>query len=100
MRIDLQRKTKIRGHAVGDVLPAITAIIAAIKAPVILQKESLRIRGMADDLVHALAPLRILLIGWHELRPHTLVAGLPILAAVVGAIDTAGRDGNEHPLIV
>ncbi len=44
---------------------------------------------MTHNLVHALAPFRILLIRRQELRANTLIARLPILAAVVGPIDAA-----------
>ena len=51
---------------------------------------------MADDFVHALSPLRILLIRGHEARADSLVARLPILAAVVRSIDPSRRDRHEH----
>src|SRR5689334_14315072 len=53
---------------------------------------------MARHLVHALPELRVL-VG-QELGADALVARRPGPAAVVGAIDAAGRDGDEHPAAV
>src|ERR1700738_4813443 len=100
MRIDLQSKAKIRRDAVSDIFPGIGAIVAAIKAPVILEVYPLRVRRMADDLVNALAPLGILLVGRQKLGAHAFIARLPVFAAVIRAIDAAGRDGDEQAFVI
>jgi hypothetical protein len=51
---------------------------------------------MENDLVNALAKLRILLIGRHELGAHAVIPHLPGISAVVCAIDPAGRYCNVH----
>ena len=42
----------------GDVLPGVRAVIGAIQPPVVLQEQSVRPIGMANDLVDALAEFR------------------------------------------
>src|SRR2546421_9858427 len=88
VRIDLHRETKIGWQTLADVLPRITGVVAAINAPVMLQEHAIGIRRMAHNLVHALSPFGVLLIGRHELRADTLVARLPILASIFGSINT------------
>src|SRR5258708_36365560 len=51
---------------------------------------------MPHNLVHALAPFGILLIGWQKRGADTFVAWLPVLAAVVGAINAAGRNRDKQ----
>src|SRR5881397_2811047 len=53
---------------------------------------------MGHHLVHALAVFGVL-VG-QELRAHALIAGLPAAAAVVGAIDAAGRDRDRQALAI
>ena len=65
-----------------------------------LEKHAVRIRTMADDFVHALAPLGILLIGRQEARTNSLVVRRPAFAAVISAIHTAGRDRDVHSFSV
>src|SRR6266700_5703556 len=55
---------------------------------------------MTHHLMHALAPFGKLIFGRHEFGTNTFVARLPVPAAVVRAINAAGRDRYEHPLIV
>src|SRR5258708_416930 len=51
---------------------------------------------MTHDLVHTLAPFGILLIGRHKRGADTLVAWLPVLAAVVGAINAARGNRDKQ----
>src|SRR5215467_7862365 len=55
---------------------------------------------MADYLVHALSPFRILLVGRHEFRADAFVPRLPVGSAVVCAIDAARRDGDPDAIFV
>ena len=64
----------------------------------ILQKEAAFTRGVVGNLVDALAELGILVR--QELRAHTDVARPPCRAAVVGAVATAGRHRDDHPVLV
>src|ERR1043165_4416780 len=98
MRIDLQRETKIRRQTFADIVPGIAGVVASINAPVMLQEHARWRRRMAHDFVHALAPLGMLLVGWHERRADALVARLPILTAIVGAVDAARGNGDKHSL--
>src|SRR5438876_303605 len=85
-------------QAFGDHRPRIYGIIAAINAPVMLQKHSIRIRRMVDDFVDTLSPFRILLIRWEKFRANTFISRLPILAGIVRSIDAAGRNRDEHAI--
>lgn len=55
-------------------------------------------RQMVNDLVNALPELRIL-VG-EELYADADIARLPRSSAVVGAIHTRSRDGDQHPVRV
>src|SRR5687768_18299160 len=51
------RETEVGGHAVGDVGPAFAAIVAAVEAPVVLQKHPVGPALRLRHLMHALAEL-------------------------------------------
>src|SRR5471030_2499000 len=91
-------KTEIRRHAIGNVLPCVSAIITAIQPPVILEIETLRIGGITADLVNALTKLRILFR--KKIGAHTPVARLPGSTAIVRAITTCRGDGDDHALLI
>src|ERR1043166_4555882 len=65
-----------------------------------LQKHALRIGRMIDNLVYALAPFGILLVGRQESRTDPLVARLPILSAIVGPVNATGRDCYPHSILI
>jgi len=90
VRIYFQRKPKIGRHAISDVVPRITAVIAAIESPVILQEYPLRVRRVAHDLVHTLSPFRKSLLRRQELRAHALVPRLPVFSTIIRTIDAPG----------
>src|SRR4029079_17398033 len=92
VRIDLHGEAEIGRQALADVIPRIAGVVAAIYAPVMLQKHPRRVRRMRHHLVHALSPFRILLVGRHEARADTFVTWLPGFAAVVRAVNTTSRD--------
>jgi hypothetical protein len=50
---------------------------------------------MKRNLVNTLSPFRILLIRRKKLRAHALVSRLPILTAIVCAINAARGNGYE-----
>jgi len=85
-------KTEVGGHAEGNILPGIAAIVGAIESPVILQEEALGPGGMENDFVHALTELGIFF--GHEDDADAAVAGLPRFGAVFAAIEAAGGDGD------
>src|SRR5688572_3612743 len=58
----------------------------------ILQEHPFGISRMAHNLMHALSPLWISLILRQKLRAHSVIAGLPVFASIIGAINAAGRD--------
>src|SRR6185503_11195594 len=87
VRIHLHGKAEIRRQTLANVVPRSTGIVAAINAPVMLEEHSLGIRWMVDYFVHALAPLRILLVWRQKSRTNSFVARLPVPAAIFGAID-------------
>src|SRR5438128_9014963 len=66
----------------------------------VLQEEAFRNRRMKSELVHALAKLGILLTGRQKLRAHAHVAHVPVLPAIVCAINAGGRNSNVHALRV
>jgi hypothetical protein len=72
----------------------VAAVVAAIEAPVVLQEERARALRVERDLVHALPELGML-VG-QEVGTHAVVARAPRPPAVVGAIDAARRDGDDH----
>src|SRR5260370_30238053 len=91
-------EAKVRRHALGNVLPGVAVIVTAIKAPVILEVEPLRLTRGSRDLVYALAELRALLR--HELHPNPHVARLPGFTAVVRAVAAASGHGDDHAVAV
>src|SRR2546423_7809222 len=100
MRIHFHCKAEIRRQSFADVSPGIAGVIAAIDAPVMLQKHSIRIRRVIDYFVNALSKFRILLVRRHEPRTNSLVARLPVLPAVLSPIHAASRDGYPHSILI
>ncbi|MBZ5724196.1 MAG: serine/threonine protein kinase [Acidobacteriia bacterium] len=71
--------------------------VGAVQAPMVLQEEAFRARGVHHHLVNALAvELRILLRHVHH--ANAAVARLPGAPAVFGGVDAACRNGHVHPL--
>src|SRR5204863_148845 len=60
VRMRLDGEAEVRRDAVGDILPRIAPVVAAIQSPVVLEEEPLGTRRMVRHLVHALPELRIL----------------------------------------
>ena len=89
-------EAEVRRDAVRDVAPRIAGVVTAIETPVILQEQAIGIGRMTHDLVHALAELRMLVR--QEVRAHAMIAGAPRPAAVVAAIDAAGRDRDQQAI--
>src|SRR2546423_5612057 len=58
----------------------------------VLQKHSLRIGRMTDNLMNALTKFRVLLIRRQKLRPYADVARLPVFASIISAIHATSRD--------
>lgn len=81
-------KTEVGRKAVADILPAFAGIIRTIEAPVVLQKKTLRSRGMHDDFVNALAEVG-LLVG-HEHGANAAVLCGPGATAIRSAVEAAG----------
>ena len=100
VRIHFEGEAEIRRQTLADVIPRVTGIVAAIDTPMMLQKHSIGIRRVTHDLMHALAPFRILLIGRHEAGADTLIPWLPILPAIISPINAAGRNGYPHSISV
>jgi hypothetical protein len=96
MRMDRHRKAKIGWDSVGNVLPGIASIVTTVQAPVILQKEPLWSLGVLNDLMHALAKLRIFF--GQELGSHPTVLRVPRLTLVVAPVDTSCGNGNDQAL--
>ena len=90
------RETEVRRHAMGDVLPSLAVVVGAVQAPMVLQEEPFRARGVHGDLMDALAELGILLRRMHD--ADTSIARLPRVPAVFGGVDTSSRNGHIHPL--
>ena len=80
----------------GDVLPGRAAVVGAVDAAVVLQVEPLGVGGVAGDLVHALAELRVVALAGEELRLHPGVRRLPRRAAVLGDVHPARGQRREH----
>src|SRR5690242_3745689 len=91
-------ETKIRRHAVCDVLPGVAPIVAAVKSPVVLQKQPLRPVMVLHNLMHALAEFRMFV--WQKLRSYSVVPRLPRCSAVVRAVRAGRGDGDHHALWV
>src|SRR2546423_7423214 len=58
----------------------------------VLQKHSLRIGRMTDNLMNALTKFRVLLIRRQKLRAYADVARLPVFASIISAIHATSRD--------
>ena len=58
--VNKRGKPEVRRDALPDVLPTVPSVVAPIESSVILEEQSVRARGMPNDLVHALAEFRIL----------------------------------------
>src|SRR5688500_20177848 len=93
-----RRHTRLQGDWSSDVCSS--DLVTAIESPVVLQKQSLRIRMMADNLVNTLSKLRISMFRRKKLRTHADVTRIPTLAAILGAINTAGRACDVHAILV
>src|SRR5439155_12719874 len=71
-RVGGHAEPEVRGNSVGNVAPRVTAVVAPVQSPVILQIEAVRPGGVSHDLVHALAELRVRIR--KKLRAHSLIA--------------------------
>src|SRR5207245_7021796 len=89
-------EAEIGGHAVGNVCPVGGTIVGTIKAPVILQEETIGLSGVHDDLVHALAKLRIFFGHMHD--ADTVIPCVPVFAGIIGSINARGGNGDVHPI--
>jgi len=78
-------------------LPAVTPIVGAVDAAVVLLPPALGPRRVDEQLVHALADLRVRVVG-HEVGGDVLVLREPRLAAVVRPERTRCRDGDHDPV--
>src|SRR5262249_43808513 len=97
-RVDNDGKAKIRRDAVGDIFPILTVIVGAVESPVILQVETLGASRVHGNFVNALSEFGIF-VG-HEHGADAAVLRGPGLAAVCGAVNAAGGNGDVHALIV
>src|SRR5579859_1390155 len=95
-RVSDHRKTKVRRHIIRNILPGIAVVVGAVQAPVVLQEESFRARGVHSDLMHALAELRIFLRKVYN--ANTPIACLPFTPPVFGGVDATSRNRRIHPL--
>ncbi len=92
VRVAHHREPEVGRQPVGDLGPRRPAVVAAVDAAVVLQEQLLRPAGMAGDLVHAVAELRVLLALGEEPGADAGVRRLPALAAVARAVHAGGRD--------
>ena len=92
--MDAHAESEVRGHAVGDVAPGVSAVVAAVQAPVVLQVQPPGPPRVMDDLVDALAELGMLVR--QELGAYAAVPGVPRDAAVVRPVDAAGRGRDRE----
>src|SRR5882724_11549106 len=88
------REAKIRRHAVGNVGPVLAVVDRAIQTKMILQEEPFRTRRMHHDLMHALTEIGIL--AGHEHYADSVILRCPPSAAIVGTINTTGRNRHVH----
>src|SRR5947207_3909239 len=91
-------EAKIRRHSIGDVRPAISMVVRAIKTPVILQEQALRAGGMHGDLVYTLSKFGIL-VG-HEHSADSAVLCIPSASTIISAINAARRDCHVYALVI
>src|SRR4051794_18742483 len=94
------REAEARRQAVLDALPALAAIVRAVHAAMVLLVEPVRLSRRHDEVVHALAELRIFLVVGQEVGACALVARLPVLSAVGRMEDAGGRDADPDPVLV
>ena len=97
-RVGDHREAELARQAGRDVLPGQPAVRRAVLAAVVLLVEPLRVAGGHDQLVDALAGLRV----WirHEVGPDAVVARLPGRPAVARLERADRRDRHPHPVRV
>ena len=78
-------------------LPARAAVVGAVDAAMVLLPEPVALRRMGEQLVDALADLRIAVVR-EEARLRTRVQRPPASAGVVGSEDACSRDADPQPL--
>src|SRR5262249_33168401 len=86
-------KAKGGRHPLTNVVPCMTAVVASVKAEVVLQIEALRLTSRGRNLVHTLPELWIL-VG-QEVGADTLIRRTPA-HAIVGSINPSGGNADHH----
>ena len=97
MRMNINRKSEVGRQIAADLVPGFAGIVAAHDVPVLLHEQHVRARRMHGDAMDAVAnfrsPGRELVKGFQP-----AIDRAPRLAAVVGAENARGRDGDEDSL--
>src|SRR5215470_6829893 len=92
------RKAEHRRLDAFDLGEALAFVGGDEDAVVVLHPHPLRRRAALRQAVHVLADRVMRLLGRHVLGAHAFAAQRPVVAAVFGTPDPAGRDSDRHSL--